>query len=157
MVRKSLLAASLVLTCAAAVSAVGGAAQAAQAPAAAPAACSSSAQTIDLAALTWQPPAVFPGQSSVATATAINCTTVTQTASAEWLGRFVGPGTGLPAGCPVIDPLITSLTLPPGASATSSVGYLVPGGCSATGLIVTVKILQNGVVVSSRSAELIIK
>lgn len=156
MVRKPLVAASLVLTCAAALSAVGGAAQAAQSPAVG-GGCTSTAQTIYLTSLIWSPASVLPGQSSEATATAVNCTNVTQSAGEEWLGRFVGPTGGFPAGCPVIDPYIRSIALPPHAIVSDATGYLVPSGCTATGLIVTVDILQNGVVVSTRSAELIVK
>ena len=156
MTRKPILAASLVLSCAAAVSSVGGAASAASAPAAVGPACTTT-QTIELTSLIWQPPSVLPGQSSRAIATALNCTGVPQQASEQWLGRFVGPTGNFPPGCPVIDPLILSVNLPPHGSATSSVGYLVPSGCTATGLVVTVEVIQQGKVIAQRSADLIIK
>lgn len=155
--RRSTLAASVVLTCAAAVSSVGGAASAAQSPAAAGTPCSTT-QTLDISALAFQPPAVHPGQSSTATATVVNCTAQTQQGATEWFGRYVSAtGTGFPAGCPVIDPLWLPFTLAPHAAASTSVGYYVPAGCTANGLIVTVEVLQNGNVVAKRSATLIIE
>lgn len=156
--RRSALAASVVLTCATVVSSVGaGAASAAQSPATAGTPCSST-QPILISSLTFQPPAVHPGSSSTATANVVNCTAQTQQASAQWMGRFVSAsGTGFPAGCPVIDPLLLPVNLPPHGSATSSVGYLVPSGCTANALIVTVEILQQGKVITQRSATLIIE
>lgn len=119
-------------------------------------ACAVGTQTIQITGLAFHPPAVAPGQTSQAVLSAVNCTGVAQQASAEWLGRFVGSAPGIPAGCPVIDPLVLPLNFPPHGQLTSTVGYLVPGSCSATGLVVTVEILQNGKVVSQRSAELAI-
>lgn len=86
MVRRPLIAAGLVPACAAAVSAVGPAADAAQAPAA----CTTT-QPIQISSLIWNPPAIYPGQSSTATATIVDCTGVTQSAEAEWLGQYVYP------------------------------------------------------------------
>jgi hypothetical protein len=156
--RRSALAASVVLTCAAVVSSLGAAsASAAQAPATAGAACST-AQTIQISNLSFQPPAVHPGQFSTATATAVNCTAHTQQAVVQWYGRFIGAtGTTFPAGCPVLDPVSFSLTLAPFATASSSLGYSVPASCTANGLVVTVTVAQQGKVVAQRSAELIIE
>ena len=83
----------------------------------------------------------------------MHCTDVAQQASAEWLGRFVGSAP-IPPGCPVIDPLLQSLNFPQHGQLTSSVGYLVPFSCTATALVVTVEILQNGKVVTQASATL---
>lgn len=155
--RRSTLAASVVLTCAAAVSSVAGTASAAQTPATAGRLCSTTS-TIDLAALGFNPSAVHPGGTSVATATVVNCTGQTQSAAAQWMGRFVSStGTGFPPGCPVIDPLWLPFTLAPHAVANSSVGYMVPAGCTANGLIVTVEIIQNGKIIAQRSATLVIE
>ena len=98
------------------------------------------------------------GQASTATAAVVNCTAQVQQASAQWMGRFVNAtGTGFPAGCPVIDPLMLPLTLPPFSSASSSIGYSVPASCTANELVVTGEILQQGKVVAQRSADLIIE
>jgi hypothetical protein len=130
-------------------------ATAAPAPAVA-GACAVSSQTIQITSLVFQPPAVPPGRTSQAIVSAVNCTAVSQQASAEWLGRFVGSAPGVPTGCPVIDPLLQPMNFPPHGRLTGTVGYLVPGSCTATGLVVTVEILQNGKVVTQRSAELTI-
>jgi len=121
-----------------------------------PRACAVSSQTIQITGLVFQPPTVAPGQTSQATVSAVNCTAVSQQASAEWLGRFVGSAPGIPAGCPVLDPLLQPMNFPPRGRLTGTVGYLVPGSCTATGLVVTVEILQNGTVVTQRSAQLTI-
>ena len=155
--RRSFRISSVVLACAGAVSAAGAtAAAAAPASAAAPAACATT-QTIEISSLAFQPPAVAPGQSSEAVLTAVNCTAQTQQASAEWLGRFVGPAPGIPTGCPAIDPIVFSMTFPPHGVLTDGVGYLVPGSCTATELVVTVEIIQQGRVVTQRSAQLAIE
>lgn len=155
--RRSTRTASVILACTAAFAAVGGATTAAQASAAASPLCSTGSQTLQIANLAFQPPAIFPGQSSVLTGTIINCSNVSQTAGVEWLAHFVGFTTGQPAGCPVIDPLLESVTLAPGSVATGNVAYTVPGGCTAPELMATVEILQGGKIVAQRSAELAIE
>lgn len=151
--RRFIRAVSVVLACAAPSLAVGATASAAQAPASAAAVCSSS-QTIQIVDLQFQPPAVAPGGTSDATVTLLNCTAQQQQASVEWLGRWVSAGGGFPPGCPAIDPLLLAVDLAPHALASATVGYLVPGTCTATALVVTVKVLQNGAVVAQRSAAL---
>ena len=116
--------------------------------------CAVSSQTIQITGLAFQPRTVFPGQTSQATLSAVNCTNVAQQASAEWLGRFVGTVAGIPPGCPVIDPFLQSLNFPPLGQLTTTTGYLVPPSCTATGLVVTVEILQNGKIVTQASATL---
>lgn len=146
---------SVVLACLAACLAAGTAASAAQAltSAATPAACATT-QTIQISSLVFQPPSVAPGGTSQAIATLLNCTAVTQKAATQWAGRFVNASTSFPPGCPVIDPIQIPVTLAPHATASATVGYLVPGSCTATALIVTVEVLQNGTVVAQRSAQL---
>jgi hypothetical protein len=112
-----------------------------------------SSQPIQITSLVFQPPVVAAGQTSQAILSAVNCTDVAQQASAEWLGRFVG-SSPIPPGCPVIDPILLPLNFPPHGQLTSSVGYLVPFSCTATELVVTVEILQNGKVVTQASAIL---
>jgi len=115
--------------------------------------CAVSSQPIQITGLAFQPPVVAAGQTSQATLSAVNCTDVAQQASAEWLGRFIGSAP-VPPGCPVIDPILLPLNFPPHGQLTSSVGYLVPFSCTATALVVTVEILQNGKVVTQASATL---
>jgi hypothetical protein len=152
-VRRFIRTASVVLACLASSLAVGAAASAAQAPAATPAACSTS-QTIQIVSLQFQPPAVAPGGTSQATASLLNCTAQQQKASTEWLGRWVSASGGFPSGCPVIDPLTLGVTLAPNSLGSATVGYLVPGSCTAAALVVTVRVLQNGVIIDQRSAQL---
>lgn len=156
--RRSALAASVLLACATAVSGVGAAtASAAQAPATAGALCSTT-QTIQISSLAFQPPAVYPGQVSTATATVTNCTAQVQQASVQWYGRFISStGTTFPPGCPALDPVAFGVTLSPFGSASSSLGYLVPASCTANGLVVTVSVFQQGKVVAQRSTELVIE
>lgn len=145
---------SVVVACLASSLAVGAAASAAQASAAPAVGCATSSQTIQIVALQFQPPAVAPGATSQATASLLNCTAQQQKASTEWLGRWVSASGSFPPGCPVIDPLIIGVTLAPHATGSASVGYLVPAGCTAAALMVTVEVLQNGVIVSQASAQL---
>jgi len=161
-VRRFIRTGSVVLACLASSLAAGAAASAAQAPAStaspasgasAPAACSSS-QTIQIVDLQFQPPSVAPGGTSQAIATLLNCTAQQQKASTEWLGRWVSASGAFPPGCPVIDPLVLGVTLAPHGVASATVGYLVPPSCTASALVVTVEVLQNGTVVAQRSAQL---
>lgn len=146
---------SVVLACLAASPAVGTAAGAAQARATAGAVCSTS-QTIEITSLAFNPPAVAPGGTSQAIASLQNCTPLQQQASAEWLGRWVSASGGFPSGCPAIDPLLLQVNFAPFGQATASVGYLVPPACTASALEVTVRVIQNGVVIAQRSADLVI-
>lgn len=121
---------------------------------AAPAACSVST-VIEITNFAFNPPAVAPGQSSTATLTALNCTNKTQQTSEIWSGRFVGPSTGIPPGCPAIDPLSLAVTFPPNGTVSSAVTYSVPPSCTATQLIVTVDIYGNdGVLLAHGTAVL---
>ena len=132
---------------------VAAAATAPTAPAPAPAACTS-AQIIKITQLAFHPPAVAPGQIATAVLSAVNCTNQTQQTSATWSGRFLGASTGIPAGCPAIDPLALPMNFAPHAQLTGSVGYLVPASCTATDLQVTVLIYKQGVLLAQRSADL---
>ena len=126
----------------------------ASASAAAPAACSG---VIQISRLAFVPPAIAPGQSSTAELTARNCTGQTQRTTVTWLGRFLGPGGGFPAGCPVIDPLAQPATFAPYGTVSGQVGYLVFAGCTATSLQATVRITgAGGAVLAQRTASLVI-
>lgn len=120
-----------------------------------PAACTSTG-TVEITSLAFNPPAVSPGGSSTATLKAQNCTGQTINASATWIAQFQGAGGGVPAGCPVIDPIARPLTFAPHGTATQSTGYLVFSGCTATSLHLTVRISAGGSVLATGTANLTI-
>jgi hypothetical protein len=62
---------------------------------------------IELDGFAFAPPEVTPGNFATADLITTNCTSGTLTTEEEWTGQWLPlTGTGLPAGCPVIDPLI---------------------------------------------------
>lgn len=110
-----------------------------------------------LGGLAFDPPSVVAGGTSQATLTTTNCTGQTQTVSQTWTGRFLsGSSTGIPAGCPAIDPLPRSVALAPHAQVRTTTGYLVFAGCTADRLRLTVTVSQGGVPLGSRTADLLI-
>ncbi|MGC9668442.1 cellulose binding domain-containing protein [Planosporangium sp. 12N6] len=113
--------------------------------------------TVQITSLTFNPPTVSPGQTSTATLTVQNCTNqpqqLTGTPVATWVSAT---GTGIPAGCPVIDPLPLQVSLAAGGSYTTSIGYSVFSGCTAIGLHLTVTFYGNGTALASHSADLTI-
>jgi len=111
--------------------------------------------TIDLSHLAFSPRSVTAGETSTAHLTALNCTGTSQQAEVTWLGRFTANGTGIPAGCPAIDPLAQGISFGAHGSAQGHVGYTVPSSCRATGLEVTARITgQGGTVLASRMTVL---
>jgi hypothetical protein len=137
--------------------AAGGASASAATPTATvrPATCSG---TIRITSFAFQPPTIAPGQSSAATLAARNCMAQTVQATSYWFGTWVGSTTGIPAGCPVIDPLPRSMTFAPNALVMLSTSYLVFPSCTATALQVTVRIGgSGGATLASRTATLTIK
>lgn len=106
---------------------------------ASPSACSVST-VIEIAHFAFNPPAVSPGQSSTATLTAVNCTDQIQQTSEIWSGRYIGPSTGTPPGCPAIDPVAFAVTFPPNGTVSTSETYSVPLSCTATQLVLTADI-----------------
>ena len=150
MLRRSLLVAAMLVVPAALAAAPATLAAASVAASHAPT-CSG---VIQITRLAFAPPAVTPGGTSTANLAARNCTGTSQQTTAVWLGRFVGPAAGIPPGCPAIDPLPLSASFAPHAQLRSSVGYLVPSGCTATQLQVTVEIEQGGTVLAERTADL---
>lgn len=110
---------------------------------------------IQIQQLTFSPAVVAPGGSSTATLVATNCTAQTQDTTATWTGTFTGASTGVPAGCPVIDPLARPADFAPHATITSSLTYTVFSGCTATDLLVTVKITSStGTLLAVQTADL---
>lgn len=101
-----------------------------------------SATPIELNGFAFAPPEVTPGNSATADLITTNCATTTVTTTETWTGQWL-PLTaagGIPAGCPVIDPLARSVTYSPGEELAVNTTYLVPVGCQAAELAVTVRI-----------------
>lgn len=123
------------------------------APRTARTACATAA-VIKIQSFTFRPSSVRPGQSSTATLTAVNCTAKTQQTGETWFGRFTRPGTAIPSGCPVIDPIVQSARFAPHGTVSTHLRYLVPANCTATRLVVTVNIDGNGKLLATGSATL---
>ncbi|WP_327286825.1 hypothetical protein [Streptomyces sp. NBC_01198] len=107
----------------------------------------------------FDPPSVFAGKSSAAALTATNCTGQSQAVAETWTGRFSSDsssGTGIPPGCPVLDPYPRPVTFGPHERVTTSTTYTTFAGCTATRLTVTVTITQGGTQLARRSADLVI-
>lgn len=150
MFRRTLLLAAMVIMPVGLVAAAGGAAADAL-PGSTSAACSG---VIEITRLAFYPPDVSPGHLSTARLTAINCTGTSQHTSEVWSGRFTGPGTAIPPGCPAIDPIALPANFAPHGQVSSHVDYTVPQSCTATKLLVTVKIDKNGSVLATKTATL---
>src|SRR4051794_20742258 len=121
--------------------------------AAAPAACTTG---IQITSVTFSPPQAVPGRSATVTVTAQNCGDQPQQASLMLVARFTGAGTGIPAGCPAIDPLPRQpLQFAAHGTASASQTYLVFAGCTATALHVTASLFETtGTPVAELSADL---
>ena len=112
--------------------------------------------TVQIDSFAFNPPAVNAGQSSTATVVAENCTGQPIQAFATWSARYTGSGTGIPPGCPVIDPVQLNLALPANGQGTSSLGFSTFAMCSATGLQAMVTISSGGVTLATQTATLTI-
>ena len=71
-----------------------------------------------------------------------------------WSGRFAGPGTAIPPGCPAIDPISLAANFASHGRVSTHVSYTVPQSCTATRLLVTVKIDKNGRMLARKTAIL---
>lgn len=132
------------LTASASLAIAGGPASAATAAGSAGAAVCSTSGVVVVDGFVFNPATVARGQSSAATLAAHNCTGTSQTVSETWYGRFVSAtGTGIPAGCPVLDPFLRSVTFGPYAAVTTSTVYSTFAGCTATGLQITVRLTSS--------------
>jgi hypothetical protein len=99
------------------------------------------AATVQITSLTFEPPQVTPGQISVANAVVRNCTAQPLTFSVMTTARFLGATSGIPAGCPALDPLPPQqVTLAGSGTWSGATGYSVFSGCTATALEVTVRV-----------------
>lgn len=119
----------------------------------APPTCTGTAQINSFA---FNPPVVNAGQSSTASAVVQNCTGQPIQASATWTARYIGSGSGIPPGCPAIDPVALNVALPANGKATTGLGYSTFAPCTATGLQATVTITSGGSTLASRTATLTI-
>lgn len=120
---------------------------------AAPAACTGTAQIVSL---TFNPPSVAPGQTSTATLVGQSCTGQSQAVRVQWYGIFQGTGTGIPPGCPAIDPIQLPATLPAIGQYTATFGFQVFSGCTATSLRATATITDSTGTLAQQSAVLTI-
>jgi hypothetical protein len=102
----------------------------------------------------FYPAQVPPGQSATADLISTNCTTQSLATEEEWTGRWLpASGTGPAPGCPVIDPFLREVYYAPGQQVAQNTVYVVPAGCSAAELAVTVTITTlNGSAGQSVSA-----
>jgi hypothetical protein len=109
--------------------------------------CTSAASNpIEINGFAFTPPQVAPGGSSTADLITTNCTDTTLTATQEWTAQWLplAAGGGIPAGCPVIDPLVRSVTYAPGEALAENTAYTAVVGCQAAELAVTVHISAGG-------------
>jgi len=111
--------------------------------------------TLAITSLRFRPRAVAPGGSATVRLRARNCTTQAQSATLTWLGRFSDAGGGIPAGCPVIDPLAQPAEFAPRGSFRAHLGFTVPAACTATSSQETARLSgAGGVVFAEQTATL---
>jgi hypothetical protein len=116
----------------------------------------SCAGTVQIDSLDFSPTTALPGQTVTARVVARNCTAEPQSAALMIVAQFLGATPGIPAGCPVLDPLPPrTVAFPAGGSSLSSQSYLIFVGCTATALRVTARYTDSsGAVLATRSADL---
>jgi hypothetical protein len=117
----------------------------------------SSSSPIEVNGFAFTPSLVSPGGQSTADLITTNCTQVSVATEETWVAQWVGAaGGGFPSGCPVIDPLPPrTVDYGPGQELAENSTYMVPSGCEATGLKVTVRINSNaGVAITQATATL---
>jgi hypothetical protein len=112
---------------------------------ASPLACTSSAATLQVNSFSFVPSKASPGDDSAAVLVASNCTELALTT-----------GTTASA-CPAIDPLTQSVTYAAEQQRSTSTTYLVPVGCNASALKITVTITSGGTQLATASAVLTIE
>ncbi|MFG1806758.1 hypothetical protein [Streptomyces sp. NPDC049040] len=148
----ALVTAAAALAAGTAVSAAGPAAAAAPSTP-----CATAASVVRIDGLAFDPPSVAPGGTSAATLTATNCTGRALTLGTTWSGRFLSDtSSGIPAGCPAVDPLPRPVTFAPHERVSVTTGYLVLAGCTADRLRLTVTLSRDGVALAGRTADLLI-
>jgi hypothetical protein len=121
---------------------------------------STAAVPVEVDGFAFSPPEVVSGGSSTADLVTTNCTDATLATTEEWTAQWLpltasGP---IPAGCPVVDPLVRSVTYGPGQELAENTGYTVPAGCEAAELAVTVYIsVTAGSAQETATAHLVIE
>lgn len=101
---------------------------------------------ISISQFAFNPASVPAGQTSTLSLAAQNCTSQTLQGQTIWYGQYTWPGSGIPPGCPAIDPVAIPYTLAPGAlSTTTRLDGDTISGCLATGLQVTVEFTVSNV------------
>ena len=113
--------------------------------------------TVQVTSFSFDPSRVSPGGRSTATLTVQNCTSTAVSVSATWFGRFTAPGvTGIPTGCPAIDPIVQQSNIAPNGTATQSMGFSTFAQCTASELDAVVNLSAGGTTVGSFTAPLTI-
>src|ERR1700675_4197982 len=79
---------------------------------------------VAISALRFHPRHVAPGGSSVVRLTARNCSHQAQYLTLTWFGRFLGSETGIPPGCPAIDPVAQPASFNPRGAFRAHLGFL---------------------------------
>ena len=126
------------------------------ATAATTAACTSG---VSVSQFSFDPSSVPPTGDSALTLVLQNCGSQAVQGSSDWYPALTSSGTGLPPGCPHLDPVAFTYALAPGATSTATLGLGDPiAGCVATGLQVTANVYENGVTgaVATATADLVI-
>jgi len=108
-------------------------------------------QTTDLA---LDPDTVLVGDATTATMVVQNCSPDPEPVTATWTGRFLGPYSGIPVGCPVIDPLDQQATLAPYSESHLVLTYKVPSACRALMLLIIVRVQQDATILDEGAAAL---
>jgi hypothetical protein len=121
---------------------------------------SSCTNGIAIRQLSFNPPAVPVGQTSTLTLVLANCTNQPIQGSITSYGRYTGAGSGIPPGCPAIDPLSYPYSIAAGGTFTHTEqqGDTFPT-CQATGLTWTMNVSVSGVTgtAATASASLVIQ
>ncbi|MBO0867089.1 MAG: cellulose binding domain-containing protein [Micromonosporaceae bacterium] len=113
--------------------------------------------TVQVTSFTFDPPEISPGGRSTATLVLQNCTSTAVTAQAIWFGQYSTPGvSGIPAGCPAIDPIVMTANLAPNGTATQTEPYLTFSQCTATHLDAIVNLSAGGTSLGQFKAPLTI-
>ena len=93
----------------------------------------------------FNPVTVNTGQYSTLSLVLQNCTSQAIQGQTSWSFQFTGSGSGIPPGCPVLDPIDKNYTIAAGGTTTltEQLGDSIQG-CPATGLKANVGVLVNG-------------
>jgi hypothetical protein len=101
----------------------------------------------------FSPGVVTVGQTSTLTLVLRNCSSQTVQGSSDWIPEFTWAGTGLPPGCPAMDPVSFAYSIAPGGTSTATLGLGDPiASCQATGIQATVNVAVSGVTGTAATA-----